>query len=576
MVYTKQFQIHNVNKLIQAKNYVENADKVTVSKKKKGEEKSHFENLFPYVTNDDKTMSKQLVSGYHIEDVYDAATEFLATKRLAAISKGTDLDFNPKTKKLEFKMSSLERNNAVLARHLIQSFSPEDHLTPEEIHELGRKTVLEFTGGEYEFIIATHTDKHHIHNHIIINTTNLVTGKSMPWKITKSKSGKSKDQSKELFEKISDKIASEAGAKIIEKSPKNSHLRYTQWQADQIFKNKIKQRLDFLITHSSNFEDFTLKASALNLEVDFSGKWSTFKLLDEPQLRNTRGRVLNKKDPEAYNLENILKQLEENVGQFSVEDIVKQYEETEDFVRNDFDYQITLEPWQINQVNEKGYYINLDFGVENRGQVFVGSYKVDKLENGNYTLYLKKNEYFYFISKNEKNQGRYLTGETLIKQLNKYYGTIPIKKEPIISTINQLVDAINFLAEHDVTTGNQMVNLEQQLNAALEEARDKLSELDDKIIELNEAAKHFVTEDYQEDDGEDLIFEKAEEEKEKNETKSQYATMSFVELQQELASARASRQLLRDKFNSTVDDLNKFYEIKSASETKQKNVAKGL
>ncbi|MBB5887579.1 hypothetical protein [Lactovum miscens] len=67
-----------------------------------------------------------------------------------------------------------------------------------------------------------------------------------------------------------------------------------------------------------------------------------------------------------------------------------------------------------------------------------------------------------------------------------------------------------------------------------------------------------------------MIFEKAEEEKEKNETKSQYATMSFVELQQELASSRASRQLLRDKFNSTVDDLNKFYGIRYVSERQPK------
>ncbi|WP_153058981.1 relaxase/mobilization nuclease domain-containing protein, partial [Streptococcus suis] len=69
----------------------------------------------------------------------------------------------------------------VLAHHIIQSFSPEDDLTPQEIHEIGRKTVLELTGGQHEFVIATHIDKNHIHNHIIFNNTNSVTLKKFRW-----------------------------------------------------------------------------------------------------------------------------------------------------------------------------------------------------------------------------------------------------------------------------------------------------------------------------------------------------------------------------------------------------------
>lgn len=549
-----------MNKLIQSKDYIENADKVTI-KKKGGESESHFENLFPYVTNDDKTMSKQLVSGHHIEDVYDAAQEFLATKRLASIMKGKDLDFNPKTGQLEFQQESLERKNAILARHLIQSFSPEDNLTAEQIHEIGRKPVLEFTGGEYEFINATHTDKKHIHNHIILNTTNVVTGKSLPWKISAhvGKDGKREDLTKELFENISDKIASEYGAKIIEKSPKNTHLKYTQWQADQIFKRKIKQRLDFIATHSSDFEDFKARAQALNLEVDFSKKWATYKLLDEPQLRNTRGRNLDKKDPEAYDLESLLKKFEENVGNFSVEDVVNQYEEIEDNERNDFDYQVTLEPWQVDQKNEKGYYVQLDFGLENRGQVFIGGYKVDELDDGRLNLFIKQTDSFYFVSKNDPGQKRYISGSELIKQLNLYYKTIPIKKEPVITTINQLVGAINFLAEHDVTKGGQLENLEVRLNDALSEAENKLEDLDQKIIELSSVLKHRLK------DEEDVTREKSEEEKEEHETHTQYSSLSTFELQQELASVRASRKILHDKFNSTVDELNKFYGIRYIS-----------
>ena len=51
-----------------------------------------------------------------------------------------------------------------MAHHIVQSFAPDENLTPEEIHELGRKTVLELTGGDHEFIVATHVDQDHIHN----------------------------------------------------------------------------------------------------------------------------------------------------------------------------------------------------------------------------------------------------------------------------------------------------------------------------------------------------------------------------------------------------------------------------
>ncbi len=68
----------------------------------------------------------------------------------------------------------------VLARHIIQSFDPADNLTPEEVHEIGRQTALEFLGEDYEFVIATHVDKDHLHNHIIFNATSTVDLKKVP------------------------------------------------------------------------------------------------------------------------------------------------------------------------------------------------------------------------------------------------------------------------------------------------------------------------------------------------------------------------------------------------------------
>ena len=61
-------------------------------------------------------------------------------------------------------------NKLFHAHHLIQSFSPEDNLTPEEINRIGYETMMELTGGRFKFIVATHTDKDHVHNHILINS----------------------------------------------------------------------------------------------------------------------------------------------------------------------------------------------------------------------------------------------------------------------------------------------------------------------------------------------------------------------------------------------------------------------
>ncbi|MGH2143789.1 transcription elongation factor GreAB, partial [Enterococcus faecalis] len=99
----------------------------------------------------------------------------------------------------------------------------------------------------------------------------------------------------------SDKIAAKEGAKIIEKSTKNSHKKYTMWETESLYKEKIKSRLDFLLEQSSSINDFLEKAEALNLSVDFSKKWTTYRLLDEPQIKNTRSRSLSKSDPTRYN-----------------------------------------------------------------------------------------------------------------------------------------------------------------------------------------------------------------------------------------------------------------------------------
>ena len=105
-----------------------------------------LKNRTDYIENPDKTDGQMLVSGYNCEP-QTASIDFEMTAVLAH-----------KARNLKRKRS---RN---LAYHLIQSFSPEDAVTPEQAHELGKKLAFEYTGGKYEYVVATHIDKGHIHN----------------------------------------------------------------------------------------------------------------------------------------------------------------------------------------------------------------------------------------------------------------------------------------------------------------------------------------------------------------------------------------------------------------------------
>lgn len=569
MVYTKHFPIKTFKNLKRAEQYIQDSMKVSVEEHER--ENIHLDNLFDYVVADDKTLMKQLVSSHGIVSVQNAYEEFKMTKMRFELLNRKNFKFNVETEQMEPPtLGDIENNGKVLARHFIQSFDPEDNLSPEQIHEIGRQTILEFTGGEYEFVVATHIDKAHIHNHIIMNTTNMNTGKSFKWKLPRQKNGKIKDMSKAEFEKVSDKVASKYGAKIIEKSPRNSHQKYTKWQTENIYKSKIKSRLDFLLAHSTSIEDFKLKAEALYLEVNFDGKWATYKLLDEPQVRVTRGRNLSKGEPNKYNLEEIKKVVEQHSGDFSVEDVVEKYEENVSKKKTDFDHEVTVEPWQVSHQTEKGYYLNVDFGYDNQKQIFVGAYKVDRLDDGNYKIYIKLNDYFYMMDNESSEKNKYITGRTLIKQMRMYNGKIPLKKEPIMTTINELVDSINFLAENNVREGRQLEKLESKLEVAFKEAKQTIQELDHKIMALQQLSKILLQEDFNgKENVEKEILEYLD--------MMDIEDLTFSEVEKEIRSISSSRDILKNRLDQIVTEINQVHTIQAVAEkSKEETVSPKL
>ena len=468
MVVTKVFQIKQPGNLKNAINYIVNDAKTL-----KADDMNDPENIFSYEVQGEEVF-KRLVSGYDLTDSSDKDTvydDFILTKMSADSLNGND------------RLSDLKNRDRVLAHHLIQSFSPDDNLTPEEIHEIGRKTVLELTGGNHQFIIATHMDKGHIHNHIIFNTTNSTTLKKFEWK----------KGTKQSLSKISDKHSELAGAKIIEPKMNNSYTKYSAWKESNNFRQTIKSKLDFLLKNSVDLYDFNEKAKALDLEIDISGKYTTYKLKGSNQKRGVRDRTLSKNG--KYNIDQIEERLKNNIAVIPLEKISEKFNELQKSKEQDFEYKLLIEKWQIKERSPKSIYVEIEFGVDRKGTISIPSQKLDQLEDGNFYAYLKRNDFFYFLNDQNATQNKFVNGTTVIKQLSQKNGQSILTKNRNISMLNRYVEELNFLALNGVTNSTQFRELEDQFKNKLEETDQELERLDNKLAKTNKVLGALI--DYQ-------------------------------------------------------------------------------
>ena len=468
MVVTKVFQIKQPGNLKNAINYIVNDAKTL-----KADDMNDPENIFSYEVQGEEVF-KRLVSGYDLTDSSDKDTvydDFILTKMSADSLNGND------------RLSDLKNPDRVLAHHLIQSFSPDDNLTPEQIHEIGRKTVLELTGGNHQFIIATHMDKGHIHNHIIFNTTNSTTLKKFEWK----------KGTKQSLSKISDKHSELAGAKIIEPKMNNSYTKYSAWKESNNFRQTIKSKLDFLLKNSVDLYDFNEKAKALDLEIDISGKYTIYKLKGSNQKRGVRDRTLSKNG--KYNIDQIEERLKNNIAVIPLEKISEKFNELQKSKEQDFEYKLLIEKWQIKERSPKSIYVEIEFGVDRKGTISIPSQKLDQLEDGNFYAYLKRNDFFYFLNDQNATQNKFVNGTTVIKQLAQKNGQSILTKNRNISMLNRYVEELNFLALNGVTNSTQFKELEDQFKNKLEETDHELERLDNKLAKTNKVLGALI--DYQ-------------------------------------------------------------------------------
>lgn len=233
--------------------------------------------LIRYILNPNKTNNLKLVSDFGMSNYLDFPTYEETVEMYNTNFLNNDTLYNFRNDRQE------KHQQKIHAHHLIQSFSPDDNLSPEEVNRIGYETIQELTGGQFRFIVATHTDKSHLHNHIVINSIDINSDKKFKWDYGQERN----------FRMISDRISKIAGAKIIEN--RYSHRDYEVYKKSN-HKFELKQRLYFLMQQSDSFEDFLKKADRLHVKIDFTRKYSRFLMTDRDMKQVIRGNKLSKRD----------------------------------------------------------------------------------------------------------------------------------------------------------------------------------------------------------------------------------------------------------------------------------------
>ena len=212
-----------------------------------------------YISNPDKTEDKLLISTYGCASE-TAAQEFEWTRRIAE-QKGM-------------------KPVRIIARHVIQSFDVGE-VTPELAHEIGKQFADEILGGKYEYVLTTHTDKNHVHNHLIFNAVDFIDHRAY------------KSYKKIYYDmrEVSDRLCKENGLSVIPPSQNKGmgYKEYTEAKRGTSWKQKLKQTIDRFVIVAKDYDEFLKLMQEAGYEIK-TGKYISFRA--EGQERFTRSKTI--------------------------------------------------------------------------------------------------------------------------------------------------------------------------------------------------------------------------------------------------------------------------------------------
>lgn len=212
-----------------------------------------------YILNPEKTDEKLLVSSYGCASE-TAAREFEWTRKIAEQKGMTPV--------------------RIIARHVIQSFEIGE-VTPELAHEIGKQFADEILEGKYEYVLTTHIDKDHVHNHLIFNAVDFVDYHAY----------KSYKRIYYDMREVSDRLCKENGLSVIPPSQNKgmSYKEYTEAKRGTSWKQKLKQTIDRLVITAKDYDDFLRLMQEAGYEIK-PGKYISFRA--EGQERFTRSKTI--------------------------------------------------------------------------------------------------------------------------------------------------------------------------------------------------------------------------------------------------------------------------------------------
>ena len=226
------------------------------------EEKTCLDKLVDYAADPEKTEMRLYESCINCKNVDNAYEVMVSTKR------------------------KWGKEDGVQGYHIIQSYKPGE-VTPEQAHAIGMEFAQKMFGDRYEAVVATHLNRHHLHNHIVINSVSFVDGKKYH--------SNRKSYYHELRE-TSNEICQEHGLSVIK--PKAKGKQYPEWEAEQkgtgTLRSAIREDIDAAIRYSYTMEDFWTLLQKQGYRIKRSEKRKYIVLLSPGAKRGVRLTSLGK------------------------------------------------------------------------------------------------------------------------------------------------------------------------------------------------------------------------------------------------------------------------------------------
>lgn len=193
-----------------------------------------------YAKNPEKTEKGELVTGYQCDPI-TVDEEFMLSKRQYE------------------QITGRRQKREVIAYQIRQSFKPGE-ITPEEANRLGHELALRFTKGKYAFIVATHTDRAHVHNHIVFNSTSIDATRKF----------KNFWLSSFALQRVSDLICLGNGLSVIAPKPYKERTKRTEYPRRVKNRDVLCEDIDLILQKKpESFDAFLQELQQLNYEIKY-------------------------------------------------------------------------------------------------------------------------------------------------------------------------------------------------------------------------------------------------------------------------------------------------------------------